>query len=208
MDLEFLTQNWQDITSRFSGPKALYLTDILRQYSHSSRYYHTLDHIQSLLQFAQSYESQLSHLQSIQFAIWYHDLVYKVHRKDNELKSAEVAKKHLTQLKVDPSVISYVYALIVATQTHTVPTNWDNFDTRFLLDIDLSILAVEKPDYLRYVQQIRKEYKIFPNPLYNAGRKKVLTHFLAREQIYHTQLFFELWENKARNNIQLELKML
>ncbi len=44
--------------------------------------------------------------------------------------------------------------------------------------------------------------------MYNPGRKKVLTHFLAFEEIYKTEFFKEKYEQKVRENIIREIESL
>ena len=105
-------------------------------------------------------------------------------------------------------LINNCYNLIIATKTHLLPNDLNSFDFQFLLDIDLSILASERNDYIEYTTQIRKEYNMYPNFLYKKGRKKVLKHFLEMKQIYKTELFQNLWEEKAKENISYELSLL
>ena len=42
---------------------------------------------------------------------------------------------------------------------------------------------------------------MFPDILYNAGRKTVLLHFLNMNQIYKTKEFFDRLEEQARKNL-------
>jgi len=77
-----------------------------------------------------------------------------------------------------------------------------------ILDADLAILGKDWKDYENYIHQIRKEYSIYPDFLYNPGRKKVLIHFLEFDEIFKTNHFKEKYENIARENIQREISML
>ena len=83
-----------------------------------------------------------------------------------------------------------------------------NSDNAYLLDFDLSILGKDWETYKNYTQQVRQEYKIYPDFLYNPGRKKVLLHFLERETLYFTESYKTQFENKARENIKRELETL
>jgi len=58
--------------------------------------------------------------------------------------------------------------------------------------------------YDQYKAAIRAEYRIYPDILYRKGRKKVLEHFLERDQIYYTSVF-QAREEKARANLEREL---
>ncbi|MEM9719846.1 MAG: hypothetical protein AAGA10_11385 [Bacteroidota bacterium] len=208
MNLEYITLHWDTLTEELNGPKEQFFQEILTRYTHKERAYHTLAHIQSLLKFFDVHRVSLEQPVAIQFAIWYHDIVYKVHRKDNEKRSAKIARARLHTLEVEESTIALTHSLIVATRDHTIPDQRDSFDFRFLLDIDLSILASEKAQYGEYVQQIREEYRIYPDFLYKKGRKSVLLHFLQKKRIYQTELFHSMWEERARENLQVELDTL
>ncbi len=137
------------------------------------------------------------------YAIFYHDFVYNSTRKDNELKSAEFA------VKILPATTSInkelVFDLIMVTKTHQ-PKNTE--DENWIIDFDLKILSKDWEDYKTYYQQIRKEYKIYPDFLYNPGRKKALEHFLEHEFIYQTDEFRKAFEQQARQNIQKEINLL
>jgi predicted metal-dependent HD superfamily phosphohydrolase len=72
----------------------------------------------------------------------------------------------------------------------------------------LKILSKEWKEYEVYFKQIRKEYKIYPDMLYNPGRKKALQHFLENEFIFQTETFRTKYEKQARENIQREISQL
>jgi len=84
----------------------------------------------------------------------------------------------------------------------------DQEDTNYLLDADLSVLGKDFETYLKYTQNIRKEYSIYPDFLYKPGRKKVLKHFLELESIFKTEYFKEKYEARAKENIAKELQLL
>jgi predicted metal-dependent HD superfamily phosphohydrolase len=72
----------------------------------------------------------------------------------------------------------------------------------------LKILSEDWEAYQTYCNQIRKEYKIYPNILYKPGRKKALEHFLEQEFIYKTENFRKLFDEEAKNNIKREISLL
>ena len=143
----------------------------------------------------------------LQFAIWYHDIIYNATKSNNELKSAKFAQKQLKNLQIDPKRIENCAKLIISTKKHEI-LNTENQDNAYLLDWDLAILATPWKSYVTYTENIRKEYAMFPDFIYKKGRKKVLQHFLERSQIYYTEKYRDLWEHHARENIQKELDLL
>lgn len=177
------------------------LKKIVEAYSHKSRHYHNLAHIEDLLAQAQKFENQLHDIDNIYLAILFHDIVYDAIQSDNEKQSAIFAQKMMEEMGIGDARIRQVYDYILATKKHEPAT--DDSDLQFLLDIDLSILASEPDRYQLYTQQIRKEYSIYPDFLYKKGRKKAMQSFLEREKIFY--FYDEEYEKKARKNIGDEI---
>lgn len=172
-------------------------------YSGKSRHYHNLKHLEEMIELFEIYKTNLQNPDEILFSIFYHDYVYKATRKDNELKSAELALKVLadfTSLNKD-----LIFDAICATQLHQ---HNSIEDINWLIDFDLKILSKEWKDYKIYFEQIRKEYRIYPDFLYHPGRKKALEHFLENEFIFQTEEFRNLYEDQARRNIGKEISIL
>ena len=143
---------------------------------------------------------------ALQYAIWFHDVIYTSYRKDNEKRSAETALKFAEGLAVSPDWKVKVHHLILATQTHQLSS--DDPDLPWMLDLDLMILGAESELYTAYTKSIRKEYRIYPDFLYRPGRAKVLDHFLQRPRIYYTDYFGDKLEKSARQNLEEEWKQL
>ncbi|RZK11465.1 MAG: hypothetical protein EOO46_06620 [Flavobacterium sp.] len=174
-----------------------------KAYSKKSRHYHNLIHLEEMISCFGSYKNQLEFPDEVLYAIFYHDIIYKSTRKDNELKSAELAVKWLpNNTAVNKQII---FDMILATKDHV---SKGVEDEKWLIDFDLRILAKDWEHYQVYYNQIRKEYSIYPDFLYNPGRKKALEHFLEKDFIYQTETFRELFETKARQNIQKEISLL
>lgn len=177
--------------------------DLEKAYSGKSRHYHNLTHLEEMITQYDIYHSQLNFPVEVLYAIFYHDYIYKATSKENELKSAELAISILpVNAKINKDL---VFEMIVATKLHehnrVEDINW-------LIDFDLKILSKEWEDYEVYFKQIRKEYKIYPDLLYNPGRKKALQHFLENEFIFQTDTFRTKFEKQARENILKEIQIL
>ncbi len=169
------------------------------------RHYHTLDHVEHLLAQLLPVIDQLRDKDAVIIAIAYHDAVYDVKRSDNEERSAELARKALGPLGLDQALIAYSASMILATKTHGL---CEDPDTNLFTDADLSILGAPTEAYARYTEQVRKEYSIYPDFLYNPGRRKVLAHFLAMPRIFKTAYFQDQFEDQARINLREELDRL
>lgn len=177
--------------------------DLATAYSAPTRQYHNLTHLEEMIALFDLYANRLKNPNAVLYSIFYHDIIYKATRKDNELKSAELAVAILPkEAQLDKQL---VFDAICATQQHQ---HHANEDINYLIDFDLKILSKNWTDYQVYCKQIRKEYKIYPNILYQPGRKKALEHFLAQEFVYNTTLFRELYDAIAKENLSNEISVL
>jgi len=198
-----LAELFYNIAHRFTKNEQLIATcwqEIATAYNLPQRHYHTLQHIEQMLGLLDVVKEHCADLTALQLAIFYHDIVYDAQRSDNEVQSAAIACKRLSALAYQS--IDKVVALILATQEHE--SSGDK-DTDYLLDIDLSILGAEWSRYEAYAQQVREEYRIYPDAVYNPGRVKVLQHFLGLKRIFKTDYFYHMLEAQARVNLQNEI---
>jgi len=206
--LESLNQKFINLLSKYSDDKMLadeYWKEIKEHYSDKSRYYHNLDHIASMIFELETVKSEIEDWNSVLFSIFYHDIIYKSSANDNEEKSAEIAKNRLQKINLSYTQINKIYNQILATKKHQLSAD---SETNYLLDADLSILGKSWNEYENYTKQIRKEYSIYPDFMYNPGRKKVLEHFLTFSNIYKTDFFRTKYEFQARKNILKEIELL
>lgn len=202
-----LQQTFMALVARYTADAGLAETlwqELGSGYSRKQRHYHTLTHLEKLLE-------QLAPITGIDdwdtllFALFYHDIVYKATRKDNEEKSAELARERLTQLQYHPQKTARCVAHILATRSHTPSADGD---TNLFTDADLSILGADTDTYRNYTRQIRAEYAVYPDFMYLPGRKKVVQHFLQMEHIFKTDYFRNGLETQARQNLRWELETL
>lgn len=207
--INWLKSEWYNLTENYCNStlaESLW-TEIESQYTTKNRYYHNLSHIFNMLKQLDKTQTKIKDLDSLRFAIWYHDIIYKSTKKDNEEKSALFALKRLKRINFKPERAQSVENLILSTKKHNILLTQNN-DNAVLLDLDLSILGTDWNTYKKYISNIRKEYKIYPDFMYNPGRKKVLVHFLERESLYFTEHYKEQHEAQARENLCREIKLL
>lgn len=179
--------------------------EIERKYSDKKRHYHTLNHLENLFQQLTEIKTQMKDWDVVLFSLYYHDVIYNSLKSDNEQKSAELAEKRMKSIGISLETIERCKAQIMATKAHFVS---ENEDTNFFTDADLSVLGQSWEMYSEYYRNVRKEYAIYPDLIYNAGRKKVLKHFLAMELIFKTDYFYLKFEQQARVNLEKELTFL
>ncbi|CAM1370422.1 conserved hypothetical protein [Tenacibaculum litoreum] len=111
----------------------------------------------------------------------------------------------MKQLSVPKEIIENCFSQVLATKSHETS---ENSDTNYFIDADLSILGQSGEVYTKYYKNVRKEYAVYPNIVYNSGRKKALQHFLTMENIFKTEYFYQKFEETARKNIQKEIELL
>jgi predicted metal-dependent HD superfamily phosphohydrolase len=179
--------------------------EIERNYSDKKRHYHTLNHLENLLQQLTEIKPQIKDWDVVLFSLYYHDIIYNSLKSDNEQKSAELAENRMKSIGISLAIIERCKAQIMATKAHFMS---ENEDTNYFTDADLSVLGQSWEMYSEYYQNVRKEYAIYPDLIYNAGRKKVLKHFLAMERIFKTNYFYLKFEAQARVNLEKELAFL
>lgn len=179
--------------------------ELLENYTQPFRKYHNLDHLWELFKYFDIYKDQLQYPNEVAYAIFYHDIVYSIWSKKNELHSAELATKYLLTTKLDDKPMERIFHLIMVTKDH-IPSK--NKDEKWMVDFDIAILGQPWETYFQYTQHIREEYASVPSFMYKKGRRNVLNHFLHKPNIYHTDTFYDLFEIQARNNLKKELETL
>lgn len=203
-----LKERFYHIATQWFKDKALleqYWNELSENYSETFRKYHNSNHLLELFKYYDTYCEELKQPKEVAFAIFYHDIIYNIWSNKNELKSAKLAQKYLKATKLDDSAINRIFNLILVTKNHEPK---DNVDEKWMVDFDIAILGQPWEDYLQYTKHIREEYASVPKLMYKQGRRKVLVHFLNKERIYQTEIFFKLYELEARNNLNKELEIL
>jgi predicted metal-dependent HD superfamily phosphohydrolase len=178
---------------------------IAKNYSGKKRYYHTLQHLENVLVQLNEVRSSSENWDAILFALYYHDMVYNVLKSNNEEKSAALAETRMQQVSVPAATIERCKEHILATKSHITSIHPD---TNYFTDADLSVLGQSWTEYSLYYKNVRKEYSIYPDLIYNPGRKKVLLHFLQMKRIYKTDHFYNKFEVQAKQNLSKEFELL
>ena len=196
-----LKNKFQILCQNFTSKRELISklwSEIEKAHTTPTRHYHTFKHLEQI------YRALPTLTILYEFAIFYHDIVYDVSSKDNEEQSALLCEKRLKYLGVSSEFRNQVTQLIRETKTHVASSKTN----ALFLDADLAILGSTWKSYKKYFQNVRKEYTVYSDDIYNVGRKKVLKQFLKKKRIYINDYFYERYEEQARKNIEQELLML
>lgn len=152
---EVLAVRWEALWHRLSvnsKPEESFFM-VAELYSKPDRFYHTLDHIASCLQEFDDVRLSAENPDAVELALWLHDVIYDTRAKDNEEKSAEFAGILCRDAKLPEEFIGLVQRLIRSTKSH-IPSSPDE---ALLIDIDLSILAMQSIVFDAYEYFIRKD---------------------------------------------------
>ncbi|MER7910795.1 hypothetical protein [Streptomyces sp. NPDC096068] len=192
------------------GPDpAPYGRNLLARWAEPQRRYHTVDHLRAVLDRVDELTDQGGEggeLELVRLAAWFHDAVYRPDRSENEERSALLAEKALAEAGLTPHEVAEVARLVRLTVTHD-PADGDlNGET--LCDADLAILASAPDTYARYAAAVREEYAFVPEDTFREGRTAVLRHLLDLPRLFRTPYGAAVWEEKARENVERELKEL
>ena len=138
---------------------------------------------------------------AVECALLFHDIIYDPASHTNEEDSAALAEKMLTLRWVPKEFIIKVKKLIIATK-HT-DTSEDN-DTKYIMDIDKSILGKYPRIYNQYTKDIRREHYMHTNQQFTWWRISFLS-WLLNKKIYQTDYYHEKYQDSAQQNIKNEL---
>ncbi|MCS7476008.1 hypothetical protein ACFFQW_08415 [Umezawaea endophytica] len=197
---------WDDAVRALGGvPRP---TDLCERYTEPHRGYHNADHVRQVARDAVALcaEHDAREIAVVTLAALAHDVVYDGKPGDDERRSAEWARDHLTGAGVATGDVTRVENLVLATLTHEAPAG-DRL-AEALLDADLAVLGSDPAGYERYRAAVRREYAHVPEDAWRVGRAAVLTSLVKRDPLYLTTTARERWSAPARHNLTTELESL
>jgi predicted metal-dependent HD superfamily phosphohydrolase len=193
--------DWWDMAGGEIKPGKALAEILIEAYSHPSRAYHNLRHINQMLDELATFKDAADHPAAIALAIGGHDVIYNPALKDNEERSAVFITGALKSLGISAEIIHRVHALVMATKHHA-PSNQDEM---IIVDADLAILGQGPYAYSSYSKAIRQEYRMYDDEQYIHGRTKFLESLLDKPHIFHLPHNRVHLEGPARRNIKREL---
>jgi len=169
-------------------------------YSEAHRFYHDLTHLEHAFGVFDAHipVELMGEYDAMSLAIFFHDVKYDPYARDNEEKSAALFR---SLFSLTGGMGDSIEAMILSTKTHT-PVDQAS---KFVLDVDLSILGSSPDEYGEYSNRIRREYAFVPSEHYRVARIQILEGFLQRPRIFH---YIGGLERQARTNIQTEISRL
>ena len=95
------------------------------RYSVEGRYYHTWQHIETMLTLFNEVKERLVNVQAVELAIYYHDAIYEPLGLDNEKQSAALLREDLKGV-IGGEVVDEAATMIEATSGHVLPAAGDS----------------------------------------------------------------------------------
>jgi predicted metal-dependent HD superfamily phosphohydrolase len=174
-------------------------------YATPPRAYHNWSHVEAVMQhyYAVAAGPGWQHPGEVALAVLYHDAVYEPGRRDNEARSAELAREHAARWLADMDG-ARIAELILMTARHgaLAPGEVDP-DAALFLDCDMAILGAEPDTFDAYDRGIASEYRgHVPAWLYRLNRRRFLKGLLARERIFLSDFFHARLDAQARRNLR------
>ena len=189
---------WQRQVSSPPAPDggAVY-TDLSGLYAAPYRKFHNLGHIEDCLRRFDEIAPLLVDRDAVEFALWFHDVVYQTGATTNEWRSAEMFLARSTGA-------SFVFrhrvcGLILATR-HT--RNVRGNDKGFIVDIDLSGFGAPWDEFMRNGDLLRQESADQSERQYHTGQVIFLSRLQQRPYVFSTDYFRDRYELTARANLR------
>lgn len=183
-----------------------YADQLLTRWSEPQRRYHTVDHLQAVLDHIDTMARYADDPDLVRLAAWFHDAVYRPDRAENEERSARLAELALTEAGLSTERTAEVARLVRLTVTHDAAP--DDRDGAVLCDADLAVLGSAPDAYDRYATAVREEYGFVPDADFRAGRAAILEQLLDLPRLFRTPHGELEWEARARRNLASELRLL
>lgn len=203
-----MMQAWVNLVSTNSDvslSRMLRVYDVIAAgYGENHRHYHTLDHIQKMLQNQETYFPDAAI--EVKLAIWFHDYYYLPGFKGNEDVSGQ-AMRHLVSDRGPSSkqlfserTVGNAASIIGSTAMHDATTD----AAMIVCDLDLLSLADDPADYDANTNKIRREFAHYSDEAWAYGRRRFIIRFLGREKIFQTESMHTWFESAARSNLERE----
>lgn len=183
-----------------------YANHLLTRWAEPQRRYHTTAHLIAVLDHIDTLAGHAADPEAVRLAAWFHDVVYRPDRSENEERSAQLAERALIEAGVPVTGTEEVARLVRLTMSHDPQPGDTNGEV--LCDADLAVLAGSPGEYAAYAAAIREEYSFIPDAAFREGRAAVLRQLLGLPRLFRTPYGTARWEAIARRNLTTELKLL
>lgn len=173
------------------------LKNVMDEYEENDLAYHNWSHILDIFTTAKVNNIKLTHAQSL--AIIFHDIVYKVGNEYNEEESALRMLDYVQDSDIPNETLINAYKIIMDTRDHESSIE----ESKVVLDLDMSHLALDKREFLAYREKIKEECSHISDAEFYQGEIVFFQSLLDKEQILHTDIFSE---ETLRKNLRYKIE--
>lgn len=183
------------------------MINILDQYLHPHRHYHTIEHIAKMIRNSIVYDLDERDRMKLKYAIYYHDFIYNPMSDTNETDSVKAFMDDLMNNRINLDGIMKASELGASVML-MIQDTYDHIPriplSKMLIDLDLWDLA-DVDTYKQNSKLIRLEYPLTTDKDFYLGRINWITEMLKKDQIYYTNYcMLNDFEKKARFNLCTE----
>jgi predicted metal-dependent HD superfamily phosphohydrolase len=178
---------------------------LLAGYQESNRFYHSLDHIEHCLKMFEQCKSLVAYPDTLEIAIWFHDVILESGRRDNEALSASLYLELSADVQCE-EMRSAINSMIMATLHDGTSLNQP--DSIYMVDIDLSSFGLPWNEFLRDSLNLRAENPQVCDEEYQLNQTGFQRGLLARPRFYLSDFFYQRFEKQARANLARYFKYL
>ena len=168
------------------------LVDLTRRYCEPHRVFHTLRHVADMLMNGR--DLGLTGEQVL--AIWYHDAIYDVQSRTNEVDSAALASEQLFSAGYPVASLRTVERIVLDTITHEASIE----EAGIVMDLDLAALGGPWEGFCANTALIRAEHAHLDDASFQLEQAQMFHELLERPRIFHTD-WGERLEAQARSNL-------
>lgn len=166
--------DFQELLSRWNI--SLSQEDIIKRWNEKHRKYHTISHLEDLIQQINTYNGlSPKEYDMLTLTAIFHDVIYNPRRGDNEVQSAEFFLNHIAMNKDIPD-IQEIATMIRDTKNHTPSTHLSGIFS----NMDMSIVRRPYPELLKWEDEISYEYSHLPRIVYVIGRVRFLRQMIKK----------------------------
>lgn len=194
--------------------------DIQNAYSEPHRHYHTLKHIEDVLNLVDEISSSYQYSSClkdnvtdclIRLAAFFHDFEYDILNGSRSVQNSGIyAYNACLRLGLSKELSLEVQELVMITENHEFKAELQStcIIQEILIDSDMAILGSNRESYLEYAANIRKEYltKYTPEE-FRIGRIQFLLGQIGKP-IYYTDWGKTHYQETAQENMKYETYLL
>lgn len=175
---------------------------LVQKYSEPHRKYHTLEHIQACLELLDEVKELVDDFDALEWAIWFHDVIYEIPGPENEIKSAQLAMEFAKRAGLRERFVLRVGRLILITKGHKTTLRNNEYDECLISDIDLAILGKSSEVFDLFEENVWLEYgSVYTREQFCRGRSNALEEFAKRKPIFQIARLQKQFEDQAHTNL-------